>query len=153
MARRILVVEDDLLNRMFYSATLEQAGFEVGTVADGALVMGEVKLFGPELVVMDINLPNVSGIELIECLRTDPAHRELPILAVTAYVGKADKERILAAGAADYLSKPVSVAAVCFGDRTAPARQVSRDDVQQHSPALPLPCWPALPASSQSRSA
>jgi two-component system cell cycle response regulator DivK len=109
MGRRILVVEDDLLNRMFYIATLEQAGFDVDPVSDGALVMGEVAQFDPDLVIMDINLPNVSGLELIERLKADPAHRNLPILAITAYVGKAEESRIREAGASDYLAKPVSM--------------------------------------------
>jgi two-component system cell cycle response regulator DivK len=109
MARRILVVEDDLLNRMFYIATLEQAGFDVDPVSDGALVMGEVAQFDPDLVIMDINLPNVSGLELIERLKADPAHHDLPILAITAYVGKAEETRIREAGASDYLAKPVSM--------------------------------------------
>lgn len=109
MGRRILVVEDDLLNRMFYCATLEQAGFAVDPVSDGALVLGEVERFAPELVIMDINLPNISGLELIERLKADPAHRDLPILAITAYVGKEEERRIREAGAAEYLSKPVAM--------------------------------------------
>lgn len=109
MARRILVVEDDLLNRMFYCDTLEQAGFAVSAVGDGALAMGEFERFAPDLVVMDINLPHVSGIELIERLKSEPGNRELPILAVTAYVGRIEEERILQAGAAKYLSKPVTM--------------------------------------------
>jgi two-component system cell cycle response regulator DivK len=109
MARRILVVEDDLLNRMFYCDTLEQAGFAVSAVGDGALAMGEFERFAPDLVIMDINLPHVSGIELIERLKALPGNRELPILAVTAYVGRIEEERILQAGAARYLSKPVTM--------------------------------------------
>jgi two-component system, cell cycle response regulator DivK len=109
MARRILVVEDDLLNRMFYLATLEQAGFSVASVSDGAEVMREVERFRPELVIMDINLPNVSGIHLIERLKASPEHRLVPILAITAYVGKPEEARIREAGARDYLAKPVSM--------------------------------------------
>ena len=109
MERRVLVVEDDLLNRMFYCEMLEQAGFAVDPVADGALVLGEVNRFAPELVIMDINLPNVSGLELIERLKADPAHRNLPILAITAYVGREEERRIREAGAAEYLAKPVTM--------------------------------------------
>ena len=109
MEWRILVVEDDLLNRMFYCATLEQAGFAVDPVSDGALVIGEVEVFMPDLVIMDINLPNISGLELIERLKSDPSHRDLPILAITAYVGKEEERRIREAGASDYLAKPVAM--------------------------------------------
>ena len=69
MARRILVVEDDLLNRMFYSAVLESGGFIAETVADGDLAIDAVRKFAPDLIVMDIQLPNISGLELIEILQ------------------------------------------------------------------------------------
>ena len=63
----------------------------------------------PNLIIMDIQLPNISGLELIEALKGDPELRPIPVLAVTAYAGKGDEERILQAGARGYLSKPVSV--------------------------------------------
>ncbi len=88
MARRILVVEDDLLNRMFYCATLEQAGYAVTAVGDGALVLQEVARVSPDLIIMDINLPHVSGLVLTERLKSQAAYRDLPILAITAYVGR-----------------------------------------------------------------
>lgn len=123
MEWRILVVEDDLLNRMFYCATLEQAGFAVDPVSDGALVIGEVEEFMPDLVIMDINLPNISGLELIELLKSDPSHRDLPILAITAYVGREEERRIREAGASDYLAKPVAMKAfVSAIERLLPER-------------------------------
>ena len=65
--------------------------------------------FAPDLVIMDIQLPHVSGIDLIEAMQKDAALSAVPVLAVTAYAGKGDEERITAAGAKGYLSKPVSV--------------------------------------------
>ncbi|WP_305097123.1 response regulator [Croceibacterium aestuarii] len=112
MARRILVVEDDLLNRMFYCATLEQAGYAVTAVGDGALVLQEVSRVAPDLIIMDINLPHVSGLVLTERLKSQAAYRDLPILAITAYVGRAEEARIREAGAAGYLSKPVTISAL-----------------------------------------
>jgi two-component system cell cycle response regulator DivK len=109
MGRRILVVEDDLLNRMFYSAVLESGGFVAETVADGDLAIAAIRKFGPELIVMDIQLPNVSGLELIEILQADPELKDIPILAVTAFVGKGEERRIREAGASDFLAKPVSI--------------------------------------------
>ena len=109
MGRRILVVEDDLLNRMFYCEVLQREGYEVREVDDGAVVMDRARAFDPELVIMDINLPHVSGIELIERLKADSNLSEAPVLAITAYVGKAEEARIREAGAAEYLSKPVSM--------------------------------------------
>ena len=109
MGRRILVVEDDLLNRMFYCEVLQREGYEVREVDDGAIVMDRARAFDPDLVIMDINLPHVSGIELIERLKADRNLSDAPVLAITAYVGKAEEARIREAGAAEYLSKPVSM--------------------------------------------
>ena len=109
MARRILVVEDDLLNRMFYSAVLESGGFIAETVADGDLAIDAVRKFAPDLIVMDIQLPNISGLELIEILQADPELKAVPILAVTAFVGKGEERRIREAGASGFLAKPVSI--------------------------------------------
>jgi two-component system cell cycle response regulator DivK len=109
MGGRILVVEDDLLNRMFYSAVLESGGYAVETVADGDLAIAAVRKFEPDLIVMDIQLPNVSGLELIEILQADPELKAIPILAVTAFVGKGEERRIREAGASGFLAKPVSI--------------------------------------------
>lgn len=109
MANRILVVEDNDLNRKLFCDVLRANGHEVEPVADGELVLNGARAFAPDLIIMDIQLPHVSGLDLIEALKQDPALHDVPVLAVTAYAGKGDEERIRAAGAADYLSKPVSI--------------------------------------------
>lgn len=109
MTKRALVVEDDLLNRMFLCATLEAGGFAVHMVADGAHAISAAKEFEPDLITMDINLPNVSGVELIKQLRADESLSSIPILAITAYVGRGEETRIRRAGASDYMSKPISI--------------------------------------------
>jgi two-component system cell cycle response regulator DivK len=109
MAKRVLVVEDDLLNRMLYCAVLEADGFEVEPISDGAYVMEAARAFKPDVAIMDINLPNVSGLELIEEIRADETLRKVPVLAVTAYVGKWEEARIRRAGANNFLPKPVSI--------------------------------------------
>jgi two-component system cell cycle response regulator DivK len=105
--KKILVVEDDLLNRMFLCATLETGGYAVRMVSDGAGVVAAAEEFAPDLVTMDINLPNVSGVQLIRMLKATPRFRDVPILAITAYVGKGEEAHIRKAGAADYMAKPV----------------------------------------------
>jgi len=107
--KRILVVEDNDLNRKLFCDVLKANGFEVVPVADGQNVIPTAKKFRPDAVVLDIQLPNVSGLELIEAFGADRALRSIPILAVTAYAGKGDEEKIRAAGAKDYLAKPVSI--------------------------------------------
>ncbi len=109
MAKRILVVEDNDLNRKLFSDLLKAKGFEVEPLADGHVVLERAAAFAPDLVIMDIHLPRISGLELIEALKADDALRHIPVLAVTAYAGKGDEDRIREAGAEGYLSKPVSI--------------------------------------------
>ncbi len=109
MAKRILVVEDNDLNRKLFCDVLKAKGYEVVPVADGQNALATARRFAPDLVIMDIQLPNVSGIDLIAQLKADGALAAVPVLAVTAYAGKGDEERIRDAGAADYLAKPVSI--------------------------------------------
>lgn len=109
MAKRILVVEDNDLNRKLFCDVLKANGFDVEPVADGELAANAARAFAPDLVIMDIQLPNISGIDLIAAFKKDVSLRDAPILAVTAYAGKGDEERIRDAGAEGYLSKPVSI--------------------------------------------
>ena len=107
--KRIMVVEDNDLNRKLFCDVLKANGYEVVPVADGQNVIATAKKFMPQGVVLDIQLPNISGLELIQAFRADRQLMEIPILAVTAYAGKGDEEKIRAAGATDYLAKPVSI--------------------------------------------
>ena len=109
MAKKILVVEDNDLNRKLFCDVLKANGFEVVPVADGSNVVPTARKFIPDLVIMDIQLPNISGIDLIAQLKRDSSLADVPVLAVTAYAGKGDEERIRDVGAADYLAKPVSI--------------------------------------------
>ena len=109
MAKRILVVEDNDLNRKLFCDVLRASGFEVEPVADGELVLNAARAFAPDLVIMDIQLGTVSGVDLITAMRRDASLSDTPVLAVTAYAGKGDEDRIRDAGATGYLSKPVSI--------------------------------------------
>lgn len=88
---------------------LKSQGFAVEPVADGRDALERARQFVPNLIIMDIQLPNVSGLDLIEAAKKDPVLRAIPVLAVTAYAGKGDEERIRDAGAEGYLAKPVSI--------------------------------------------
>ncbi|MCW1429176.1 response regulator [Novosphingobium sp. PS1R-30] len=109
MAKRILVVEDNDLNRKLFCDVLKSQGYAVEPVSDGLDALDKAKNFVPNLIIMDIQLPNVSGLDLIEAAKADPLLRMIPVLAVTAYAGKGDEERIREAGADSYLAKPVSI--------------------------------------------
>lgn len=109
MAKRILVVEDNDLNRKLFCDVLKSQGFAVEPVGDGREALDKAREFVPNLMIMDIQLPNISGLDLIEAAKKDPVLRMIPVLAVTAYAGKGDEERIREAGAEGYLAKPVSI--------------------------------------------
>ena len=109
MTKRIMVVEDNDLNRKLFCDVLRANGFDVEPVADGSQVLEIARSVTPDLIIMDIQLPGVSGVDLIEAAKRDEDLREIPILAVTAFAAKGDEDRIRAAGAASYLSKPVSI--------------------------------------------
>jgi two-component system cell cycle response regulator DivK len=109
MAKRILVVEDNDLNRKLFCDVLKSQGYAVEPCADGLEALDKARSFVPNLIIMDIQLPNVSGLDLIEAAKADAVLRSIPVLAVTAYAGKGDEERIRDAGAEGYLAKPVSI--------------------------------------------
>jgi two-component system cell cycle response regulator DivK len=109
MQQRVLIVEDDMLNRLLFSAVLAERGFLVEQVADERLALSTAEKFRPDLIIMDIQLPNISGVELIAALKADPRFNAIPVLAVTGYVGKGEEREIRDAGAEDYLPKPVSI--------------------------------------------
>ncbi|MBB4640703.1 response regulator [Rhizorhapis suberifaciens] len=109
MAKRVLVVEDNELNLKLFCDLLRAHGHVTEPVRDGREVVDRAHSFSPDLVIMDIQLPHISGLELIEALKKDEALARVPIMAVTAYAGKGDEDRIRAAGAEAYVSKPISV--------------------------------------------
>ncbi len=109
MAKRILVVEDNDLNRKLFCDVLKSQGYAVEPCADGMEALAKARDFVPNLIIMDIQLPNVSGLDLIEAAKADAVLQQIPVLAVTAYAGKGDEERIRDAGAEGYLAKPVSI--------------------------------------------
>ncbi len=109
MGQKILVVEDNELNLKLFCDLLRAHGHEAEPVRDGREAVERARAFAPDLVVMDIQLPHVSGLELIEQMKTDDELVTTPIMAVTAYAAKGDEERIRDAGAEGYVSKPISV--------------------------------------------
>ncbi len=106
---KILIVEDNALNVKLFCDLLAAHGHEARPVTDGRFALDQAREFCPELVITDIQLPHVSGLDLIRLIREDKGLRDVPIMAVTAYAAAADEERIRAAGAQAYVSKPISV--------------------------------------------
>ena len=109
MTKKVLVVEDNELNLKLFCDLLRAHGYEAEPVRDGWDVVGRARDSRPDLIVMDIQLPHVTGLELIETIKGDDTLKGVPIMAVTAYAAKGDEERIREAGAEAYVSKPITV--------------------------------------------
>jgi two-component system, cell cycle response regulator DivK len=106
---KILVVEDNALNIKLFCDLLAAHGHVTEPVTDSRDALEAARAFKPDLVITDIQLPYITGIELMEMLRADDELKNVPIMAVTAYAAVGDDERIRAAGASAYVSKPISV--------------------------------------------
>ena len=106
---KILIVEDNALNIKLFCDLLAAHGHEPEAVTDSRNALEAARNFSPDLVITDIQLPHVSGLELIQMIRSDERLAKVPIMAVTAYSARGDEERIRAAGAQAYVSKPISV--------------------------------------------
>ncbi len=109
MAKKVLVVEDNELNLRLFCDLLRAHDYDAEPVRDGREAMDRARTFQPDVIVMDIQMPHVTGLELTEAIRADAGLANIPIMAVTAYAGKGDEERIRAAGADAYVSKPISL--------------------------------------------
>jgi len=106
---KILVVEDNALNIKLFCDLLNAHGHATQPVTDSREALKAARSFRPDLVITDIQLPHLSGLELMALLRADEQFEHVPIMAVTAYSAPGDDERIRAAGASAYVSKPISV--------------------------------------------
>ena len=107
---RILIVEDNALNIKLFCDLLEAHGHATKAVTDSRQALDAAREFGPDLVITDIQLPHVSGLELIRMIRGDERLAEVPIMAVTAYATSGDEDRARDIGAQAYIAKPISVA-------------------------------------------
>jgi two-component system, cell cycle response regulator DivK len=109
MARTVLIVEDNELNMKLFHDLLEAHGYATLSTRNGIEVLELARKHRPDLILMDIQLPEVSGLEVTKQLKDDQELRHIPVVAVTAFAMKGDEERILAGGCEAYLSKPISV--------------------------------------------
>ena len=105
----VLVVEDNELNRRLFSDLLGSRGFNVFEVSDGGEVLREVQKNMPDLVLMDIQLPNISGLEVTKQIRALTEIKQPKIVAISAFALKQDATKALQAGCDDYISKPISI--------------------------------------------
>lgn len=103
----ILIIDDNPINLKLEKILLVVEGYEVHTATDAEEALNLLKVFQPRLILMDIQLPGMSGLELTTRLKVDPRYQNIIILALTAYAMKGDKEKALAAGCDGYIAKPI----------------------------------------------
>lgn len=108
-AKTILIVEDNELNMKLFHDLLEVQGYKILQTGNGDEAFRLAKEHHPDLILMDIQLPEKSGLDVTRELKAEPDIRDIPVIAVTAFAMKDDEERIRAAGCDDYLAKPISV--------------------------------------------
>jgi len=108
-AKTILIVEDNELNMKLFHDLLEVQGYQILQTGNGDEAFRLAKEHHPDLILMDIQLPEKSGLDVTRELKAEPDIRDIPVIAVTAFAMKDDEERIRAAGCDDYLAKPISV--------------------------------------------
>lgn len=106
---RILYIEDNPGNRMLVRRVLEAEGYSIIEATDGASGLEMATQMQPDLILLDINLPEIDGYELARRFRDTPSLQQVPILAVTANVMRGDRERTLEAGCDGYIQKPIDV--------------------------------------------
>lgn len=109
MARRVMIVEDNELNMKLFRDLMEAHGYETLQTRDGLEALKLARQYDPHLILMDIQLPDVSGLEVTRWLKDDPDLKKIPVVVVTSFAMRGDEERIRAGGCDDYLSKPIAV--------------------------------------------
>ena len=109
MAKTVMIVEDNELNMKLFHDLLESQGYGTVQTANGMDALDLARAHHPDLIIMDIQLPEVSGLEVTKWLKEDEELQHIPVIAVTAFAMKGDEERILAGGCEGYISKPISV--------------------------------------------
>lgn len=106
---KVFLVEDNEMNRDMISRRLTKRGYEVAIAVDGAEAVATVGTVRPDIILMDMSLPVIDGWEATRRIKSDPAFRHVPIIALTAHAMSGDREKALQAGCDDYDTKPIEL--------------------------------------------
>ena len=109
MAKKVLIVEDNELNMKLFHDLLDAQGYETLQTREGLQALALAREHRPDLILMDIQLPEVSGLEVTKWIKEDEELRAIPVIAVTAFAMKGDEEKIREGGCEAYIAKPISV--------------------------------------------
>ena len=105
----VLIVEDNELNMKLFRDVLDAHGYKTLETRNGVDALGMARDYHPDLILMDIQLPEVSGLEVTKWIKDDDTLRDIPVIAVTAFAMKGDEQRIREGGCEAYISKPISI--------------------------------------------
>jgi CheY-like chemotaxis protein len=108
-APRVLIVDDNPMNIAISEVVLQADNFEIESASNAVEAQERVAAFEPDLILMDVQMPGMDGLELTRLLKADPATRHIVIVAFTAFAMRGDEAKMLAAGCDGYLSKPIDV--------------------------------------------
>jgi len=109
MSKTVLIVEDNELNMKLFHDLLEAQGYETLQTREGLQALALAREHRPDLILMDIQLPEISGLEVVKWLKEDEELSSIPVIAVTAFAMKGDEQKIREGGCEAYISKPISV--------------------------------------------
>ena len=109
MSKTVLIVEDNDLNMKLFDDLITAHGYQTVKTQDGRNAVELVKEHMPDLIIMDIQLPEISGIEVTKQIKANDELKNIPVIAVTAFAMKGDEEKIRESGCEDYIAKPISV--------------------------------------------
>ena len=109
MAKTILIVEDNVLNMKLFNDILQAHGYETLQTLDGREAIVLAREHHPDLILMDIKLPDISGMEVTKMIKSDDDLKDIPIIAVTAFAMKGDEGKIRDGGCEGYIAKPISI--------------------------------------------
>ena len=109
MTKTVMIVEDNELNMKLFNDLLEAYGYKTVKTRDGKGVLDLARQHNPSLIIMDIQLPDISGLDITRQLKADEGLKAIPVVAVTAFAMRGDEQRIRAEGCEAYLSKPISI--------------------------------------------
>ena len=107
--RKILIVDDEETNQRLFKAILEAKGYETLQAYDGDECIKIAREYQPDLILMDIQIPGIDGIEVFKVLQSELLTRNIPVIALTSYAMGGDREKFLSIGFKDYIAKPISV--------------------------------------------
>lgn len=126
MAKKVLCIEDNKTNMLLVSRIVEADGYDLIRAEDGPSALGILEDFVPDIILLDVNIPGIHGLDLARMIKEDERLAQVPLIATTANVLVGDKERCLEAGCDEYLPKPLDIRQL---------RQVMRDYVNPNSSA------------------